>query len=675
MSQATERIHELVDRLNQYRHEYYNQDAPSVPDAVYDRLYDELELWEKDTGIILSNSPTQTVGYKAVSSLEKVRHDISLLSLAKTKAVSDLASFLKGHAALLMLKLDGLTVKLVYEDGRLVEGSTRGDGDEGENVTHNIAAFRNVPLSIPYKGRLVITGEGFIHKSDFQCLKDTLTGSDGKPYRNARNLASGSIRSLDAAACREREVSFCAFNVLKGLDEFEDARDSRNGLLSILAEFGFEVCPAVYIPPDARADHIASKIQKMTELANDLDIPIDGMVLRSDSFSYSAGLGRTGHHYNDGIAFKFEDDTYETVFRTIEWQTGRSGEIAPVAVFDTVEIDGCEVSRASLHNLTFIKGLELHPGCRILVSKRNMIIPHVEENLDRGDYQDMAPQTCPCCGQPTRTHSRTGDKGRMVETLHCDNPDCGSRLLQRFVHFAEKKAMDIKGLSEATLDQLIRLGALKGYQDLYHLDRYRDEIIALEGFGEKSYENLAASIDRSRSTTFVRYLVAMDIPLIGRTASRILDAHFRGSLRELELAAVERFDFTCLEGIGDIMSSNIHEWFRNSDNLLLWRGLQKELQFENGWDAKASGEENKMDKTTNSRFTGCTIVATGTLENFTREGINAKIFSLGATPGSSVTKKTDYLICGQKAGSKLAKAQKLGIPVLTEQEFMDMIAS
>ena len=230
MSQATDRIHELVDRLNQYRHEYYNQDAPCVPDAVYDRLYDELELWEKDTSIILSNSPTQTVGYKAVSSLEKVRHDIPLLSLAKTKAVSDLASFLKGHAALLMLKLDGLTVKLVYEDGRLAEASTRGDGKEGENVTHNIAAFRNVPLSIPYKGRLVITGEGFIHKSDFQCLKDTLTGSDGKPYRNARNLASGSIRSLDAAACREREVSFCAFNVLEGLDEFEDARDSRNGL-------------------------------------------------------------------------------------------------------------------------------------------------------------------------------------------------------------------------------------------------------------------------------------------------------------------------------------------------------------------------------------------------------------------------------------------------------------
>ena len=673
MIQALERIHELVDRLNQYRHEYYNQDAPSVPDAVYDRLYDELELWEKDTGIIFSNSPTQTVGYKAVSSLEKVRHSIPLLSLAKTKMAGELASFLKGHAALLMLKLDGLTVKLVYENGELVEGSTRGDGDEGELITHNIAAFQNVPISIPYKGRLVITGEGFIHKSDFERLKDTLTGSDGKPYRNARNLASGSIRCLDAGVCRERKVSFCAFNVLEGLDEFSDMRDSRHKLLSLLAEFGFEICPAVWISPDTKAEDFTARIQEMTDFADRLDIPIDGMVLRIDSFSYSATLGRTGHHYNDGIAFKFEDDTYETVFRSVEWQTGRSGEIAPVAVFDTVEIDGCEVSRASLHNLSFIKGLELHPGCRILVSKRNMIIPHVEENLDRGAYADMVPDTCPCCGQPTRTYSRDGGRGRTIETLHCDNPECGSRILQRFVHFAEKKAMNIRGLSEATLDQLIRIGALKGYQDLYHLDRYRDEITALEGFGEKSYENLIASINESRNTTFVRFVVAMDIPLIGRTVSRILEKHFHGNLRELELAALDRFDFTCLEGIGDAMSSNIHEWFRNPDHLLLWRNLQKELHFDNGLDAQASGEENNM--TNNSTFAGCTIVATGKLENFTRDGINARIISLGATPGSSVTKKTDYLICGEKAGSKLAKAQQLGVKVLTEQEFLDMIAS
>ena len=263
----------------------------------------------------------------------------------------------------------------------------------------------------------------------------------------------------------------------------------------------------------------------------------------------------------------------------------------------------------------------------------------------------------------------------MVETLHCDNPDCGKRILRKFVHFAKNKAMNIRGLSETTLDQLIQIGALKTYQDLYHLDRYRNEIIALEGFGEKSYENLIASINESRSTTFVRFVVAMDIPLIGRTASRILDGYFHGSLRELRLAALDRFDFTCLEGIGDTMSSNLHQWFRNSDHLLLWGSLLKELHFENGLDAQASEEENNMSETTNNKFAECTIVATGKLENFTRDGINAKIISLGATPSSSVTKKTDYLICGEKAGSKLAKAQKLGIPVLTEQEFMDMIAS
>lgn len=673
MLQKARHIHDLVNKLNHYRHEYYNENAPSVSDAVYDHLYNELERMERETGIVLSNSPTQTVGYKSVSGLEKVQHSIPLLSLDKTKMVHELVSFLKKREALLMLKLDGLTIKLVYENGELVEGSTRGDGYEGELVTHNITAFRNVPLSIPYKGRLVLTGEGFIHKNDFERLKDTLVGSDGKPFRNARNLASGSIRCLDASVCKKREISFCVFNILEGLDEFKDIRDSRCSMLSVLKNYGFEVCPFVPVSPDASVENIEMQIQTLKDLAEIEDIPIDGMVLRFDSFSYSESLGRTGHHYNDGIAFKFGDDTYETMFRSIEWQTGRSGEIAPVAVFDTIEIDGCDVSRASLHNLSYIEGLELHPGCRILVSKRNMIIPHVEENLERGRSQDMTPTTCPCCGQPTRIQSRTGDKGRIIKTLHCDNPECGSRILQRFVHFTEKKAMNIRGISESTLDQLIQAGALKGFQDLYHLDRYRDQIIALDGFGEKSYENMICSINNSRNTTFVHFLTAMDIPLIGRTASGILDQYFHGSLRELELAAVSRFDFTCIEGIGDTMSSNIQEWFRNSDHLLLWRGLQKELHFENGLDAETSGKENNMNETANNKFAGCTIVATGKLQNFTRDGINDKIISLGARPGSSVTRKTDYVVCGEKAGSKLAKARELGITVLTEQQFLAML--
>ena len=498
-----------------------------------------------------------------------------------------------------------------------------------------------------------------------------LTG--GKSLKNKENRKP--TAKLDATVCKEREISFFAFHVLKGLDEFPGLKNSRDGKLLCLMEYGFGICPFQMLDGNISEEFLQEQIESMQALADLSDIPIDGMVIRFEDLAYSESLGRTGHHYHDGIAFKFEDDVYETIFRSIEWQTGRSGEIAPVAVFDTVEIDGCEVSRASLHNLTFIKNLELYPGCRILVSKRNMIIPHVEENLDRGNYQDMIPQTCPSCGQPARTYSRAGDKGRIVETLHCDNPECGSRILQRFVHFAEKKAMNIKGLSKATLDQLIRLGALKSYQDLYHLDRYRKEITALEGFGEKSYENLIASINESRNTTFVRFLVAMDIPLIGRTASRILDRHFHSSLRELRLAALDRFDFTCLEGIGDIMSSNLHKWFRNPDNLLLWGSLQNELHFENGLDAQTSGEENNMNETTNNTFAGCTIVATGKLENFTRDGINAKIISLGATPGSSVTKKTDYLICGEKAGSKRAKAEQLGVKILTEQEFLEMLSA
>lgn len=673
MLSKTEQIHELVTRLNHYRHEYYNQNRSSVSDAVYDRLYDELVHLEKKTGIIFSNSPTQTVGYKTVGSLPKVNHRIPLLSLDKTKSIYELISFLKGQAALLMLKLDGLTVKLVYENGMLLEGSTRGDGDVGEIITHNLPAFRNIPKTIPYKNRLVVTGEGFIQKSVFERLKNTLVGSNGESYKNARNLASGSIRCLDATVCLEREVNFYAFNVLEGLEEFPKLNDSRSKKLLSLTEYGFQICPFQEIKPDITTEVLELQIKEMTNLAERLDIPIDGMVLRFDSLSYSVSLGRTGHHYNDGLAYKFEDDTYETVFHSIEWNTSRNGEIAPVALFDTVEIDGCEVSRASLHNLSFIKNLELHPGCRILISKRNMIIPHVEENLDRGNYQDMIPKTCPCCGHETRIYSHKADNNRIVETLHCDNLECRHQILQQFVHFAEKKAMDIKGISKSTLEKFIQLGYLKSFPDIYHLDQYRDEIISLEGFGEKSYKRMWASIQESRNTTFVRYVVAMDIPGIGRTASKELNQYFEGNLSAFELAAMDYMDFTCLKDFGKIMSHNIHAWFHDSDHIMLWRTLQKELIFETQ-DIK-NEEDNIMSDKKNNLFAGCTIVATGKLEHFTRDSINSKIVSLGAIAGSSVTKNTNYVICGEKAGSKLAKAQKLGVPVLSEQQFLDMISA
>ena len=666
-STSVQQVTELVSTLNRYRHEYYNLAKPSVSDAVYDRLFDELAALEQKTGIILSNSPTQTVGYAPVSALRKVRHNIPLLSLDKTKQTNDLVSMLTVAPALLMLKLDGLTVKLCYENGKLIEASTRGDGEAGEDVTHNIPAFCNVPLKIPHKGKLTITGEGLIHTDDFEQMKDT----EGKDIKNARNLAAGSIRLLDPSVCKGRYVYFYAFNIIEGMDTLGGNTDSRGWLLEDLDALGFEVCPFVRVSKGTSQAETESKIQHLRSIANIENLPIDGIVLRYDSISFSKTLGRTGHHYKDGIAFKFEDDLTETVFRSIEWTPGRSGEIAPVALFDPVEIDGCTVSRASLHNLSFIKELELHPGCHILVSKRNMIIPHIEENLDRGRYApSLIPKRCPCCGKPTRIYARSGGKGGQVATLHCDNPDCGNQTLRKFVHFVGKKAMDISGLSEATLDRFISEGFLTTYQDLYHLDRYRNQIIRMEGFGVKSYEKLQESINASRKTTFARYLVAMDIPMIGRTASRALDNYFGGNLDVFEKAATSGFDFTALPDFGATLSGNIHKWFSVPDNLELWQTLQREFTFENRKENVTMENKNNV---TFSPFYGCTIVATGKLEHFTRDGINSKIVSLGATAGSSVTRKTSYVICGEKPGSKLTKARELGIPVLTEQEFLSMI--
>ena len=660
---SIQRITELVSKLNRYRHEYYNLAKPSVSDAVYDRLFDELAALERKTGIVLSNSPTQTVGYAPVSALRKVTHTIPLLSMDKTKQIDDLVSMLAVAPALLMLKLDRLTVKLRYENGELVEASTRGDGEVGEDITHNIPAFRNVPLKIPHKGRLTITGEGLIHTDDFEQMKD------GNDIKNARNLAAGSIRLLDPTICKDRCIYFYAFNVIAGMDTLGGNADSRGWLLGDLEPLGFEICPFIRLEKNVPLAAMESNIQHLRTFASVEKLPIDGIVLRYDSISYSKTLGRTGHHYKDGIAFKFEDDTVETVFRSIEWTPSRSGEIAPVALFDPVEIDGCTVSRASLHNLSFIKDLELHPGCRILVSKRNMIIPHVEENLDQGRYApSLIPKRCPCCGKPTRIYTRSGGKGGQVATLHCDNPDCGNQTLRKFVHFVGKKAMDISGISEAILDKFISEGFLTTYQDLYHLDRYCSQIIRMEGFGVKSYEKLQKSINASRKTTFARYLVAMDIPMIGRTASRVLDNYFGGSLDEFEKAAINGFDFTVLPDFGATLSGNIHDWFQASENFTLWRTLREKFEFENRKDVVTM--ENKKNP-----FVGCTIVATGKLEHFTRDGINSKIVSLGATAGSSVTRKTNYLICGEKPGSKLTKARELGIPVLTEQEFLSMISA
>ena len=478
MSQpAYEQVVSLTEKLNRYRHEYYNLNAPSVSDQEYDALFDELARLEDVTGIQMSNSPTRTVGYPAVSELEKTTHSIPLLSLAKEKSSAALLDFMGDQLVLLMLKLDGLTMKLTYENGELIQAATRGDGNEGEVVTHNARGIKGIPLKIPYQEHLVVVGEAFIRPSDFERLKGKLLDSTGKPYKNGRNLAAGSVRLLDAKVCKERCVTFMPFNVLEGLE----AMSLKSDRLLQLWSYGFTVCPYFKTTAALNQHYIDMAIERLQELAKKNDIPIDGIVVTYNDIAYSKSCGRTGHHYKDGIAYKFEDDTYMSKLQYIEWNPTRSGEIAPVAVFDPVEIDGCEVSRASLHNLSFIEGLELMPGNRIKVSKRNMIIPHVEDNLDRGSFslEAVIPQQCPCCGEPTRIHeskSTVDGRERVTKTLFCDNPNCETRRLRQFVHFVGDKAMDIAGLSEATLEKFIGRGWIHSYMDIYRLDRHKPKL-------------------------------------------------------------------------------------------------------------------------------------------------------------------------------------------------------
>ena len=669
MKELLVRQRELTARLNVYRDEYYNKNAPSVSDAVYDRLFDELVGLEEQTGVIMTNSPTQTVGYPVVSGLPEAKHDIPLLSLDKTKLVNDLLSFQGGRVVNLSLKLDGLTTEIIYEGGILQRLSTRGDGDVGDDITHNAAAIEGIPMQIPYKERLVVVGESFIRNSDFERLRQTLVDSTGKPYKNSRNLAAGSVRAYNSSVCAQRCIHFLPFAVIDGLPEVEAETDSKRMKLAKITEFGFGRVRSLQFAT-VNNDMMELHIKVLKDKAEEEDLPIDGLVLSYDSISYSRTCGRTGHHFKDGIAFKFEDDLFETRLDHIEWTPTRSGEISPVAVFDTVEIDGCDVSRATLHNLSFIEGLELMPGNRILVSKRNMIIPQVEENLDRGSFsmEDLVPGLCPCCRYQTEIHTtqkRVDGELKLTKTLFCHNPHCASQNLRKFVHFVSKKAMDIEGLSEATLEQFIARGWLQDFTDIYRLDQHREEIIRMDGFGEKSWQRLWNAIEKSRTTTFERYLIAMDIPMIGNTASSALGRCFDWSLRAFEVAVDTGYDFTQLPDFGETLHNNIHEWFRIEENRILWEELKPMVNIEK--------KEMNTPAVQDNPFMGKTIVVTGKVEPYTRDGINAKIYSLGAKAGSSVSKNTDYLICGENAGSKLAKAQSLGVTVLSPVEFFSMI--
>jgi len=664
------RVRELVIELNHHRHLYYNENAPIISDAEFDKLFDELTTLEKETGLILSNSPTQNVGAPVISSLPVVQHDTPLLSLDKTKEPEDVVKFVGEFDALLMLKLDGLTVNIKYNNGELIQASTRGDGHEGEEITHNARVFLGVPLKIPHKGYLSLTGEAYILNKDFEHLKATIVGSDGKPYKNSRNLAAGSARQHDAGECAKRRVRLSIFGILDGtslkaVEYINNSNpvivdiNSKSSMLNYLFNIGFDV-----VHFHKLNNNVIDLIPRLEAYAKEHGIPIDGLVTTYDDVTYSKSLGRTGHHYRDGLAFKFEDDTVETMLRSVTWKVTRTGLLSCTANFDTVEIDGTDVSNASLHNIKFIEGLNLKIGDRITVSKRNMIIPHVETNLDSDKPLTSSEQTvviniCPCCGYSLATiNNEDGEP-----SLYCENKTCADRILRQFEHFVSKKAMDISGLSTATLKKFIEVGLLNSKIDVFSLGEHEDTIVKIDKFGKKAFERLVNAIKESQTTTMEKFIISMDIPMLGRHASAILCKAFDYDINKIRDAAIENYDFTTLEDFGEILQQNICNWFKLESNINQWNQISKLLTFKTA----------KIQQTiTDNPFTGKIIVATGSFETFTRDSVNEQITALGAKAGSSVSKKTDYVIIGEKAGSKKEKAESLGITILTEAKFREM---
>lgn len=646
-----ERMKELIDIIKAADIAYYRDDNPTMTDREYDLLVDELKELESETGLILSGSPTQTVSGEILEELTPVRHTKPMLSADKTKSVDDLIRFAGARSVIISWKLDGLTLVLRYENGEFMQAITRGrEGIVGEDVTHTVRTFMNVPMSVPSKDSFEVRGEGVISWANFEKINLGLED----PYSHPRNLAAGSVRMLDATESGKRYLEFFAFDLIS--DSIEP--HSKIGQLQFLEENGFDVVPYVY--SDSRdEEEIRNIIAGFKPM--DFAYPVDGVIMEYDDIGYGKSLGATGHHENRLIALKWEDKLYETECIGIDAQTTRTGMVSLTATFKPVEIDGTMVSRAYVHNFTIFKNLALGKGDKIMVYKANMIIPQIAENKTKSGNLDF-PHFCPCCGSMLTFRTMPGGS----QQLYCTNPSCAARLVQKFDHFCEKTRMNIEGLSATTLEKFIGHGWIKNFGDLYALEQHREEIINTEGFGVKSYERLQASIEKSRHCTLARFIAGLGIPMVGRHAGRDLDRYFHGSWEAFEEAIQTGFDFTQLPNFGETMHNNIHKWYADAEEAKLWRPLLNKIEFVK--------ETTTMSTNTNNPFYGKTVVATGKLENYTRDGIQMKLLELGAKPGSSVSKKTDYLIVGEKAGSKLAKAQQLGVTTLTEQEFEEMIA-
>lgn len=649
MSEQTKllRMKELVEQLNMASKAYYAQDMEIMSNREYDALYDELELLEKETGVILANSPTVNVGYEAVDELPKERHESPMLSLGKTKNREELRDWLQDKSAILSWKLDGLTIVLTYYDGKLAKAVTRGNGEIGEVITNNARTFKNVPLSISYKGNLVIRGEAVIGYSDFEKINREIPEAENK-YKNPRNLCSGSVRQLNNEITAKRNVKFYAFSLVTS--EEMDFKNSREAQLVFLKEQGFEVVDYKIV----NRDNILEAIEDFEKRIENYDIPSDGLVLGYDDLAYSASLGRTAKFPRDSIAFKWADELRETTLKEIEWSASRTGLINPVAIFEPVELEGTTVSRASVHNISILRGLKLGIGDRITVYKANMIIPQINENLTCSDTVEI-PCNCPVCGGQTEIR-----RVSEVQSLYCMNPDCAAKKIKAFTLFVSRDALNIDGLSEATLEKFIEQGFVHEFADLFHLENHREEIVQMEGFGEKSYQNLQTSIETARNTTLSRLIYALGIANIGVANAKMLCKYFDYDLERMRHAGVE--ELSTIEGVGEVIATAFKDYFEKKENQAVLEKLLPELQIE-----KPQVSENS------EVLKGLAFVITGSLNHFAnRDELKALIEERGGKVTGSVTSKTKCLINNDinSASSKNKKAKELNVPILTEEDFM-----
>ncbi len=644
----TARIKELVNLLNEAAKEYYQKDNEIMSNYEYDALYDELVALEKETGLVLSGSPTVKVGYEVLSELPKEKHVAPMLSLDKTKSVEDLADWLKDKTGVISWKMDGLTVVLTYNGGALSKAVTRGNGEIGEVITNNAKVFANIPQKISYQGELIIRGEAVITYSDFEKINKEIADVDAK-YKNPRNLCSGTVRQLNNEITAKRNVHFFAFTMLDIADEAVDS--TMNSKFNFLEELGFEVVEH----KNVTSENISEVVGWFSEKIATNDFPSDGLVLSYDDVKYGKSLGRTAKFPRDSIAFKWADEQAETVLRYVEWSPSRTGLINPVACFDSVSLEGTSVSRASIHNISIVKQLKLGIGDTIKVYKANMIIPQISENLTCSNSLEI-PCECPACGGKTIIKNEN-----EVETLYCPNEDCPAKAIKLFTHFVSRNAMNIDGLSEASLEKFIEKGFISKLSDIYKIEKYRDEIVAMEGFGVKSYDNMIDSINTSRDTELYRLIYGLGILNVGNATAKLICRHFKNDIEAIITADVE--EYSTIEGIGGIIAEGIVAYFKDESNIELLRELLAELNI----------MEEKNDQ--EQDLEGKTFVITGSLNSFAnRDELKKLIEDRGGKVAGSVSAKTSYLINNDvmSSSSKNKKAKSLGVPIISEEGFLKL---